>query len=186
MERVLLTSSDFVRTQTNISDNVSDKYLLPSIREAQDINYREIVGSVLLKRLCDLVGDGSIEDDENAVYKDLLDLSQYYLAYMAMSNLVISTTFKVSNIGLNTTTDENVQIPSTSDVFKLKDYYSFKADHYCKLLQNFLIDNKQHIKELDECACNKIRSHLYSAASSNIVLGGRRGKIINGCNCSKG
>lgn len=186
MSKVLLTSANFVRTQTNISDNLSDKYLMPSIREAQDINFREIIGTSLLNRLCELVEDGSINDDEYAVYKDLLDIAQYYLAYQTASLLVVTTTFKINNIGLNTSTDENVQIPQTSDVFKLKDYYQFKSDHYCKLMQNFILNYKRFLKEIDDCQCAKIHSHLYSAASCNVNLGGRRGKIINDCNCSKG
>ena len=186
MNKILLTSSTFVRTQTNVSDNLSDKYLMPAIREAQDIYFREIVGTSLLNKLCELVESGDIDEDANAVYKDLVDTAQYYLAYQTASLLVVNTTYKINNIGLNTTTDENVQIPSTSDVFKLKDYYQFKADHYCLLLQHFLINNEKHLKELDNCTCANIKAHLYSSASSNLNLGGRRGKIIDGCKCSKG
>ena len=35
MAEILLTSEAFVKSVTNVSDNLAGKYILPSIREAQ-------------------------------------------------------------------------------------------------------------------------------------------------------
>lgn len=186
MNDVLLTSLNFVRTQTNISDNISDKYLMPAIREAQEMNYQQIIGTRLLQRLKSMVVDKSIDEEENEHYKAILGLSGYYLAYQTVANLVMLTTYKVGNIGANTTTDDNVQIPYMSEVFKLKDYYINKADFYCKNLQRYLVENYNKIPELSQAKVSEIRACLYSAASSGLWLGGARGKGHNGhkkCKC---
>lgn len=173
---VLLISPNKVKEITVISDNTDEKYILSSIREAQDIDFQSIVGQPLYEKLISLVADGSISATTNASYKTLLDKAQYYIAYDVVEKLVVNTTYKISNIGVNTTSDENVQIPSVNDVFKIKDEYTHKKDHYCLLLQNYLLDEygKGNLKELTECKYHKIHSNLYSASSCNIWLGGRR------------
>ena len=175
MDRVLLTSTNFVRTQTAISDNLTDKLILPAIREAQDINFREIIGSSLLNKLCELVRTGDIELPENSKYKELLDISQYFITYQSVSNLVLSTTYKINNIGVHSNTDEYTQTPYMSEVFKLKDWWVSRADHYCLLMQQFILRNIKNFPELDDEDYNRIHSHLYSAASCGINLGGERG-----------
>lgn len=168
---ILLTSPDFIRSATQVSDNLQDKYIYEAIREAQDIGLQEVLGTNLLDALRNYVYDNDIPDK----YQVLLDKCQWFLAYSVIANLTVSITFKINNIGLNTTTDDNVQIPSVSDTFKLRDYYQKKADHYRLMLQNFLLDNRNDYPELSEGQCRKIHSCLYSGASSNLFLGGKRG-----------
>lgn len=176
--QVLLISADRVKTITIISDNVDDKYLLSSIRECQDTDFQGIVGSELYNKLKSLIVDGTISDEENAPYKELLDKAQYYLAYSVIEKLVVNTTYKVSNIGLNTTSDENVKIPSVAETFRIRDEYTHKKDYYCVLLQKYLYEQyiNGELNELGEDNCYKIHSNLYSAASSPINLGGARGR----------
>lgn len=175
---ILLISPDRVKEITVISDNTDEKYLLSSIREAQTIDFQQIIGQPLYEKLVGLIADEEIDETENADYKNLLDTAQYYLAYSVAEKLVVNTTYKISNIGLNTTSDDNVQIPSVNDVLRLRDEYTHKKDHFCLLLQNYLCEKYQDgkLKELTECNYHKIHSNLYSAASTNLWLGGARGK----------
>lgn len=55
MAEVLLTSEEFVKSISNISDNLAGKYMLPAIREAQEINLREILGDALTDKLKKIV-----------------------------------------------------------------------------------------------------------------------------------
>ena len=55
MAEALLTSEAFIKSATSISDNIAKKNLRPSIREAQDIQFRTIVGYTLLARLKEIV-----------------------------------------------------------------------------------------------------------------------------------
>ena len=57
MEEILLSSENFIKSVTNISDNVNGKYILPALREAQEIDLKGIIGSSLLETLKILVAD---------------------------------------------------------------------------------------------------------------------------------
>ena len=78
MAEILLSSEKFIKETTNVSDNLSGKYLLPSLREAQEIGLRGILGDCLLAKLKQLVKENEIGLPVNEAYKDLLDRCQYY------------------------------------------------------------------------------------------------------------
>lgn len=174
---VLLTSLNWVRAFTQISDNLQDKFLQSAIRESQEIGLQGIIGTDLYIKLQTLVDSGDIELPDNKTYKDLLDLSQYYLAYSTIAKLCVITTFKVNNIGVNTTTDDNVQVTSLKDTLTLENYYTGKADFYQKRIQDFCWKNKQQLTELNSCSQFKINPNLYTNDNTcGIWLGNARGK----------
>ena len=72
MKNILLCSPDFVRLNSNISDNVNSKVLATAIREVQEDELQEILGQLLFEKLQELVEDGSIEQEENANYLHLV------------------------------------------------------------------------------------------------------------------
>ena len=129
MKDILFTTADFIRSVTIVSDNLQDKYILSSIREAQDIEFQQVVGTRLYNRLKLMVEDETILLDYNEHYRELLDKAQYFIAYQTLANLTVNSTYKINNIGLNTISDDNVSTPSLTDTFKLSKYYTDKADH---------------------------------------------------------
>lgn len=178
MAEILLTSEKFVKEVTSVSDNLNAKYLRPSIREAQEVKYKEIVGANLLAKLKALVSSGDINLPANIAYKDLLDESQYFLAYSAIVEVCTKVGYKVGNIGVAKTSDQNVQDASQDEIAKLQFYYQAKADASCYQLQGWILDNYTAFPELGVGACNRIRANLRSAATCGIWLGGARGKKI--------
>ena len=84
MAEILLSSEKFVKSVTSVSDNIAGKYILPSLREAQEQGLKGILGDALLAKLKSLVADKEIDKESNAAYKVLLDHCQYYLAYTAI------------------------------------------------------------------------------------------------------
>ena len=70
----LLTSEDFIKSVTNISDNLSGKYLQGAIREAQEESLRSILGSRLLNKCKGLMAAHELIGD----YKELVDRCQYF------------------------------------------------------------------------------------------------------------
>lgn len=181
MAEILLSSEAFVKSVTSVSDNLSGKYILPSLREAQEIGLKSILGDSLLSKLKSLVKDGSIDGDANTKYKELIDRCQYYLAYVTIVEVTNKTTFKVGNFGVAKSSDENMQVATQDEVAKMQYYYQSKADACCLDLQNWLMDNRASFPELNDCDCRRISSNLYSAATCGIFLGGARGKSKGRC-----
>lgn len=178
MTRVLLISEDYVKTESALNDNVWGKFLLPSIREAQDINLSQIIGENLLNEVYYRVEHNQISGD----YKTLLeDYIQPYLLYQVQSNIVPTLNVKLANIGTVLTQDEHIVNLSKTDVDNLKQNIQYKADFYCRRLQEYLLQNRE-IFDLDDCMCGNIKANLESAASTGVWLGGFRGKILDkGC-----
>lgn len=180
MAEILLTSENFVKGVTSISDNLAGKYLRPSIREAQDTGLRSILGDTLLEKLKALVADGSISQEGNAMYKALVDQAQYYLAYSAVVDVAAKVSYKIVNFGVAKSSDENLEIASAEEIGRMQTFYQSKADHSCLQLQNWLLNHCASFPELNEGDLHRIHSNLYSAATCGIWLGGPRGKRLPG------
>lgn len=177
---VLLISEDYIKSTTNISDNIANDYLLPSIKLAQDIDLESTIGTQLLHKLQKLVFDNDISNQENAMYKLLLDnYIQPYLAYSTIQHIVPTVAYKLVNQGIVRTDDEKSYNVTSNEVDKVVDYYNHIANTFKKRLQLFLIANYNNFTELlNWKSIADIRANLYSAAGCNLSLGGPRGKSI--------
>lgn len=176
MQDVLLVSETTIKSRTNIDDNVNGKLILPAIRSAQEEGLRCILGDKLLDKVKNLVQSGEIELENYSWYKNLVIYAQDYLVYQAVSDVCMLTVVKISNAGLEQVSDEKMEPISISDSYSVQKWYQEKADFYCYRLQNWLIKNRVHFKEITGTQWRDIRSNLYSAASSGLWLGGARGK----------
>lgn len=177
---VLLISESYIKSVTNISDNLAGDYLLPSIKLAQDIDLESTIGTQLLEKLQELVFNNDISNQENEMYKLLLDnYIQPYLAYATIQHLTPTVAYKLANQGVIRTDDEKSYNITSNEVDKVMDYYSHISNTYKKRLQLFLIANYNHFLELINWkSIADIRANLYSAAGCNVNLGGPRGKSI--------
>ena len=185
MAEILLSSEAFVKSVTSASDNLSGKYILPSLREAQEVGLKGILGDDLLAKLKGLIKSGDLETESNGVYKTLVDHCQYYLAYMTIVEVTNKVSYKIGNFGVTKTQDENLQVATQDEIAKMQYYYQSKADACCLDLQNFLLDHRADYPELTDCCCHRIESNLRSAASCGIFLGGARGRVMPGVPVTK-
>ena len=175
MAEILLSSEAYIKSTTNISDNLAGKFLLPSLRDAQEIGLKGIIGDCLLSKLKRLIKENELNLQVNSAYKDLVDRCQPYLAYETIVEVVERISYKVVNFGVTKSTDENLQVATQDEIAKQKFFYQAKADNYCLDIQNFLLNNRSAYPELKACDCNRIAANLKSAASCGIFLGGARG-----------
>lgn len=176
MTDTLLTSPDFIKSMTNISDNLNGKVMQAAIREAQEIDLKEIIGSKMLTKLKDLVADNAIVDDTNEPYYDLLNECQYFLAYSVIAKLCMITSYKIDNAGVVKTNDERVDNATYDEVIDVQEFYQRKADYWTSQLQDFILDHIGKLPEVTEGQANKIMATLYSSANPSVWLGGARGK----------
>lgn len=187
---ILLTSAAFVKAVTNLSDNVAGKYLMPSIREAQEIGLKGILGHALLEKCKTLVkynefrGSFNIDFNNdfewsfgpNEAYRKLIDECQYFLAYTAVVEVIYKTSFKLANMGVVTSQDTGMRPPTKAEIDNQRAYYQGKADACALDLQAYIWERRTSFPELTENDCRRIQSNLYSAATCGIFLGGARGK----------
>lgn len=176
--KVLLTSEDFVKSQTNISDNVAGKYILTAIREAQDIDLQRAIGGPLFRKLKDMVAADTVDAPENEAYADLLTLCQYFLAYQAVAEVLPKLSYKITNAGVVKTSDEQITNVNLEELSTQLDTYRTKAAHYLRDVQRFCLNNRAALPELKECSCRDIAAHLETQYTGGLYLGGARGKIL--------
>ena len=179
MTKILLVSEDYIKTNSNLNDNVWGDYLLPAIREAQDMGLQSIIGSCLYNQILTLVDNSTIADSGNTAYKVLLDeYIQPYLLYQVLTDLIPIIGTKLANLGTVISNDEHIINLTEAERSNLKHYYEMRADFYCRRMQEYLLNNKDLYPELKECDCDRLRSNLKSAASTGMWLGGYRNRRV--------
>lgn len=177
MTKILLISEDYIKTNSGLNDNVWGNYLMPAIREAQDIKLQQILGTSLYETILEQVKNGAIKNDHFKPYKALLDdYIQPYLMYQTISDLVPIIGVKLTNIGVVVSNDEHLTNLTQGERELVQTYYGQRAEFYGKRLQNFLIDNRVNYKEL--AICEDIKPTLDSVAETGLFLGGVRGRKL--------
>lgn len=167
---ILLISENYLKEHSTLNDAVFGKYILPSIKEAQEMNLVQVIGECLYNVLIDMVDSGDIQLPENEVYKELLDgYVMDFLVYAVQANLVPLLNAKLGNIGSVVSTDERIQTLSQTNVELLVNYFKERADFYAKRCQDFLMRNKSAIT-LCDCSCWSVKGGDYLTASG-IFLG---------------
>lgn len=175
MRNILILSEDYIKTNSGLNDNVWGKTLLPAIREAQDIWLQTIIGENLYNAILDRISTNTLVD----AYKTLVDdYCRPYTMYVVLADILDGLNSKIGNIGVVRTRDEYVDNLTDSERDRLYHNFMYKADFYCRRLQQYLLNCRNDFPELDDCACENIKTHLNSAASTDIFLGGARGKRI--------
>ena len=173
MNITYLISPTAIKCLTNISDNLSEKYITTAIRETQQVDLNQVLGDNLLVSIENMVTDGSIQDDDNRAYKTLLDnYISYFLAYGTVVKLIPIVAVKIDNAGAVQNGDEKAENISLKDMFELSGFYMQKADYYKARLQKYL---REHYKDYPQLDCS---SEIHSAYSSPFYLGGMRHKRV--------
>lgn len=178
MTNILFISEDYVKTNSNLNDNMFGKNLLPAMREAQDVYLQQIIGCSLYNKLVELIDNEEIGDSGNTLYKDLLDNQiRPYLLYQTLVQLIPVINAKLVNFGTTLSNDEHLVNLSQADVVVLTGHYQNMADFYCRRLQEYVLNHCEDLG-VDSCSCESIKANLRNAATCGIFLGGVRGRRI--------
>ena len=173
MTNILLISEDTLKTYSHLNDNVWGKSLTPAIITAQDIYLQKFLGSCLYKKVLELVKSGEIRNENYVMYKELLDnYIANFLIYQTLANLIPEISTKITNMGLVTSSDEHVQNVTQGERDLVMGQYQKYADAYCKMMQDFLKENRDSFPELNCCGA----PNLDSSAETGLWLGGTRSK----------
>ena len=173
MTNILLISEDTLKTYSHLNENIWGKSLTPAIITAQDIYLQKFLGSCLYKKVLELVENGGIRNKNYAMYKELLDnYITNFLIYQTLANLIPEISTKITNMGLVTSNDEHVQNVTQGERDLVMGQYQKYADAYCKMMQDFLKENRDSFPELNCCGAPT----LDSSSETGLFLGGTRGR----------
>ena len=159
--QIMLVSPNEVKAGGYVTNDVTDGTIGASIREAQDIHLKAIIGSRLLERIQELVYnkmkglEDNIDDDVNSAYKYLLD--RYigdYLVPKTTSLLCVPISLKLRNMGVVQNSDTNVNRSNVDDIFVLQHRFETIACRKATELSMYLCANKDAFPELSENSCN--------------------------------
>lgn len=175
MKNVLILSEDFVKTNSELSDNLFGKYILPSIRDMQDINLQQTLGTSLYNYVLDLISASTLDNQ----YKVLVDdYARWYLLHLVCADVLTIVNTKIGNLGAVHTSDERVVNLSDGEIDRLQKSHIYKANHYLRRMQEYLIENRELFPELDTCTCEGMKANLNSATDCGIWLGGIRARRV--------
>ena len=173
MTNILLISEDTLKTYSHLNENIWGKSLTPAIITAQDIYLQKFLGSCLYKKVLELVENGGIRNENYVMYKELLDnYITNFLIYQTLANLIPEISTKITNMGLVVSNDEHVQNVTQGERDLVMGQYQKYADAYCKMMQDFLKENRDSFPELNCCGA----PNLDSSAETGLWLGGTRSK----------
>lgn len=178
MTNTLLISEKYVKTQSNIQDNVWGDFLTPAIREAQDIELQPIIGRPLYKKILKEVEEKDVEERFKTLIEDWI---QPYLLYQTIVSLIPIIGTKLGNIGTVISNDEHVQNISSSERENLEYRYRYLADHYKSELQKYLLANKDLYPELTSTCLKNL--NLKSSNSLPLWTGGVRHGQMESTDC---
>ena len=176
-KNVMLISPKRVKESGELNVNVEDRAIASSIRIAQDIYLRDVIGKDLLDKLKVLVynkiesvsGATNIDSEEAIAYKTLLD--DYIgdaLVYKTVVDLAIRKSYELRNMGLVKNYDTNVQASSIDDIKYVQNYQETMWNDALNRIVEFLCENKEAIPESTfVCGCKPKTKY----ANVNIYLG---------------
>ena len=176
IKNTMLISPNTIKNYNVVNLNVDDSVLGNCIRTAQNIYLRDVIGTDLLTHLQELVynkiiGSGSsIDDNENVMYKVLLD--EYVkptLSYRTAVECCTVLSLKLRNMGLVKNSDTNVNATTQDDIIAMKQYYDAFFNDSLNRMMEYLCENKGAFVELPEGFCTCSSKPLYGR--TNLWLG---------------
>jgi hypothetical protein len=136
MRNVILVSQEKIKSFTEVSDNLEyDKFILPYIKVAQDVNLQQIIGETFLSELYDQVENGNLTTD----YRDFIsnfcaDYIIHYTLYHAYPTIAI----QVKNQGImNNNTETGTSAPLSS--------VKYIRQHHLELAQFYGERMREHL-----------------------------------------
>ena len=170
-----LVDCDSVKASSLINYNIEDESASFAIREAQDVYLREILGDALLDKCIELASGGTIDNPENAAYKELVDTYIFeYLSAEAQVCLLVPISLKIRNMGVSQDSDTNVVTQVLATVKELREYWLTLAIDKGNRMKCYLRENAAAFPELSDtsCVCGACKkgADLRLEAKTNLML----------------
>jgi hypothetical protein len=153
MEVVYFITEAELKENSPINLNVEPKLISLAIVDAQDIYIQDALGTLLYKKIIELVKSGDIKTPTYIKYKFLLD--EYIIPAVIYWSIVESLNYvryKIMNKSVTTQASENTMPVELAEIKYFQDAMTNKAEHRSQRIINYLsdCDVKPFYPEYDE------------------------------------
>ena len=135
---VYFISTQYLRDNSPINENVDPKLLKSAIKEAQEIYIRDVIGSGIYDELQDQAYNDTLTTDNRTLLDSYIaPCSKYY----SLTESMLPMTFKFMNKSVATRNSENATPITTSELTQIEQRYRDKAEYYAERLRDYLREN---------------------------------------------
>jgi len=139
MANVLFISESYLKSSTNIDENVDVKEIVPAIVDAQEMHLLPVLGSALYDDLKTKIAASTTNAAEDTLLSDYIAPMLVKFVQMELSSDLL---FKYRDKGVMTKSSENSQPVDYTQMRFLMDRWDNKAQFYKKRLIDYLCGNK--------------------------------------------
>jgi ABC-type iron transport system FetAB ATPase subunit len=146
MADILFISTDYMKQNSVINDNVDDELIIPSIIKSQDLYIEPILGTDLMNRLkTDISGtSGQVA----GLYKTLLDeYVQKTVREWATYEATINLNYKYTNKSVALKSSDNSTPSTIEEIIYLREQIRNTAEYYSQRITAYLCANSSLFPE---------------------------------------
>ncbi len=155
MNQINLISENYIKTHSPLMQNVDSQLIAMHISEAQNVNFRNLIGKGLFNRIINEFTTEFI-DSGTAVSTEIVDLvneSQNYLLYRTLANSLISLDAHLTNKGIVQQNSENTINSTAEQNGRIYAHYSNFATAFGKQIIEYIETNISDFPEYQQyCA----------------------------------
>jgi len=141
---ILFISTNYMKQNSVINDNVDDQYLIPNIVKAQDLYLEPILGTDLYQKLRSDITAGSV----TGAYKTLVDNHvQKTVREWALYEATISLNYKYTNKSISLKSSDNSAPAENSEIVYLREQIRNTAEYYSERMTKYLCANESSFPE---------------------------------------
>jgi hypothetical protein len=135
---VYFVSVTYLKDNTPLNENLDDKLLKSSIKEAQEIYIRDVIGSGIYDELQDQAYNGTLTADNTTLLDSYIAPC---LKYYTLTESMLPMTFKFMNKSVASRNSENATAITPQELSLIEQRYRDKAEYYAERLRDFLKEN---------------------------------------------
>ncbi|WPQ65508.1 hypothetical protein SIO70_11680 [Chitinophaga sancti] len=145
MNKIILIGEKEIKELSIIQLNVDSHILSVSIYDTQFINLRPVLGDELYNQVLNEVNQ-SIQDDSYVIpekIKTLIDdYIKTYLIHTTIQELIMNSTYKLTNKGLLKFNDTSATSLQPSEIEHVRSYHNNKMTAYKSAVVKYIYENK--------------------------------------------
>lgn len=139
MEKVLIVSVANIKEITVLNENIYDKLIRVEVVAVQDANVEPEIGTVLFRKIIELIKTSTLYSVGNEKYAELVDdYLVNIISNFTVANMPQLLQHQISNTGVNDDLPPNAQKAQEAVLSRLTNKYKDRAELYVKRCKDFI------------------------------------------------